>query len=277
MGWPEERITGLIQPFTRPEGRKKGHKEESMKNLIRAQSLFEYLFIIVIIAILAALLLPALARAREEARKASCKQNLAQMGKAIYCYMLNHNEFFPFSYGSANGPGKASYAAMTSLANLYPEYLSTVKIFRCPSTDDRPNATVNIPKPRKGVKKVSAYAYTQRNWTLHKTSYGYDCRIKPSAPSNHAIMGDMDGTSETNRDTATQNHWAGQNMLYVDGHVKWVTTNKASNNRDDDVFAENKWHADLDSFFVRKDDTKLTHSYARFKDLHPPKAKKKRR
>src|SRR5512145_2167344 len=63
-------------------------------------TLVELLVVIAIIGILVALLLPAIQAAREAARRASCTNNLKNLGLAV----LNHhdvNGHFPVSYGAA--------------------------------------------------------------------------------------------------------------------------------------------------------------------------------
>lgn len=122
-----------------------------MRTARRGFTLIELLVTVAVISILVALLLPAVQQAREAARRASCQNNLKQIGIALHTYH-EMQEALPPGWVSSNQVGWTTFIlpmleqnTVYNKLNFSSKWVSdttnpviTMKILRCPSDWGRP-------------------------------------------------------------------------------------------------------------------------------------------
>ncbi|MCK4400959.1 DUF1559 domain-containing protein [bacterium] len=120
----------------------------------------------------AGMMIPALSRAREMARRTKCISNLKQIGLGLHMYAQDNEEKFP-----------------NTLSALYPKYISTLDIFKCPAQKEKIKTKADIDT---------------------KAGYKYISGLSEDSPSSAVVAHTKKGYFKR-----------GRNVLYVDGHVEW--------------------------------------------------------
>jgi prepilin-type N-terminal cleavage/methylation domain-containing protein/prepilin-type processing-associated H-X9-DG protein len=180
--------------------------------------------------------------------------------------------------GSYGNGSDGTFQPMPSLAVLYPAYVDNVKVFGCPSTPDRPviafryyngarhNCFGFMPDPFEtgtvaNTSDPASYTGSEVVGSV-KCSYFYDelQNFRDIGPGQ-ALACDADGqtwltsagkhppyVSMWSRPRKT-NHDNGQNVMYFDGHVKWMETAFSSRDPNDNVFnPQIGWGCDTDAY-----------------------------
>jgi prepilin-type N-terminal cleavage/methylation domain-containing protein len=224
-----------------PGSRKKS--QVSFHSISRGFTLIELLVVIAIIIVLAAILFPVFARARDNARRASCQNNLKQIGLGIMQYVQDYDERYPINATSIGLSGTFDFmsasATVNPLRSIQP-YLKSTQVFICPSATKSTDPT------------YAPTTISDTNYEINGVIFRNSTESAPLAMSAIASAASTIMVHERlNRMNLSQNlpyvagdgkvsywhnwytaeppafevfsnlHFEGGNLIYADGHVKW--------------------------------------------------------
>lgn len=184
----------------------------------RGFTLIELLVVIAIIAILAAILFPVFARAREKARQASCTSNEKQIALAVLMYCQDYDETTQ-NHCDNGGPAIGGFA--DCWMGVAGPYIKNTQIWRCPSknadwsygwdlrgNDRRPLARYQFPAEKMLFTEHDAHG---GGYLRYQT-----CCTNAGTTDSHVAGHDLSAGQAP--------HNEGENVAFVDGHVKWMKT-----------------------------------------------------
>jgi len=227
----------------------------------RGFTLIELLVVIAIIAILAAILFPVFSRAREKARQTACLSNMKQVANALMMYVQDWDETFPFITACPNV--EQDKPNTTPQSQLHP-YIKNAQVWECPSATTRrtrpyqrgsfafdggwyypldflgvnitigcnevlmpnldcqwrgrPNRMAQLPAPAETVAFVDAPMFSGCGGA--RVIFANGCCGGLCCPS------DPNRFRSWSRNTR---HSGGDNIVFADGHVKWMNAMEIAN------------------------------------------------
>jgi len=213
--------------------------EQQSTPVLRQGSLREILAAAAMIVLMVSVAVPSLLHLRERGQRMGCSANLAALGVGLQQYAQTFNASLPFvgwspraSWAPSNDPG---VEVVPNRRHVYPllraAFVTAPRLFICPGRG-------GVPMPADQVSQRADFIDSSN------VSYGYYnmAGVRPSLADSPElpILGDENplfedgfplfdrlGLTRRERLNSRAHAGAGQNILTLDGHVKWTTTPSA--------------------------------------------------
>jgi hypothetical protein len=181
------------------------------------------------------LIFPAIQSSRFRARVTACQDNLQQLGTALVQYSEHHGKYFP----QVPQQGNLAAAGIYAPALVSDGLLDSPQRVLCPGSS--PAADRSLQVPSLGQLQAATGRELERLRSMMGGSYGYslgyveDGRYVSTRNLSRPTFALMaDAPSDTLPGFQSENHGGqGQNVLFEDGHVRFLTSSRPIEDGDD--------------------------------------------
>lgn len=199
-------------------------------------SVVDFAVLATALTLVAILVLPAIATLRGDQARMACAEHLRRLGVALHAYANQESNQLPFVHPT----GPYNHAGIYSLALKSKELLLDGRDLVCPSAN---SAVVLVPDIDEYAKLIDKPDHLERYRRHMGGSYGYVLGYQENGAhhgfhwrgGNMPLIADRPPRGE---ETITFNNSPnhanmGQNVLFSDGSVRWLTTRMVGN---DDIY-----------------------------------------
>jgi hypothetical protein len=213
--------------------------EESAIRVIRLGNLRDIVAVAAVVVLMVGIGVPSALHMRDRSQRMGCSANLAMVGQGLQRYAATFGDSLPFAGWNTQSSWRPTNApSMVTLPNrrhVYPllreAFVGEPRVFLCPSRSD-------VPMPADQVRQRSDFLESRN------VSYSYFnmAGVRPSLKDdgNLPIMADDNpnfddgvplfehlGFGHAAVRNSRAHGGAGQNILTLDGHVKWTSSPRA--------------------------------------------------
>ncbi len=186
------------------------------------------------------LLFPAIHGSRVQARMIACQENLRQLGESLTAYSLQHDGCFP----EVPQRGKLAAASIYAPILASEQYLPEPNLVVCPGSSLADKASsFSIPMPDE-IRRIDSAEQLRQIQERMGGSYGYSFghmengSYRPTRNqrrAHFALVSDAPESHEDGKRFSSHHGQEGQNVLFEDGHVRFLQ-NSIPEGLNDDLF-----------------------------------------
>ncbi len=181
------------------------------------------------------LVFPAIHSSRFQTRVTTCQNNLRELGRALTGYSERHDGYFP----QVPAEGRLSVAGIYAPTLVGDDYLTDVRYLVCPASELAERREIAVPPveqlevmPDPELAELVPTLGGSYGYSLGHTENGEYYPTRNLVRPTFALMADEPSLDQPGYQS--DNHGGlGQNVLFEDGHVKFVTSPKANEELDD--------------------------------------------